>query len=251
MLQVKIQKYQNKKLVALLSQYHDRRPKPDRNLDQFWATEETILRRAKILGNIENIDKKSLLFLGDNDLTSIAFSLLYQADKVAVVDIDSRLLLFLKDISKSEGFSIDIFEHNLRSPLDKKKFKNYDIVFFDPPYTPQAINTWLIRAMEATISGGRNKRRKSPELLTSKQYFMCYGYSNKNTERGLKIQQIITSLGLIIQEKMRGFNNYYQAKSIGSVSDLYLLQPTPRVNIRKLDIAKSKFYTGQKQNKNN
>ena len=77
---------------------------------------------------------------------------------------------------------------------------------------------------------------------------MCYGYTDKSAERGLKVQQIISSLGLIIQEKLRDFNEYLGAESIGSKSDLYVLQPTPKVNIRKLDIARSKFYTGQKQN---
>ncbi|PIP17335.1 MAG: hypothetical protein COX44_00395, partial [Candidatus Portnoybacteria bacterium CG23_combo_of_CG06-09_8_20_14_all_37_13] len=108
------------------------RPKPERNLDQFWVTEETILRRAVVLGNIQNITQKSLLFLGDSDLTSIAFNLFYQAGKTTVVDIDSRLLLFLQNIAKDEGFSIDFLEHDLRKPLDKKRFSNYDIVFFDP-----------------------------------------------------------------------------------------------------------------------
>jgi hypothetical protein len=31
---------------------------------------------------------------------------------------------------------------------------------------------------------------------------MCYGYTDRETERGLKIQKIITLLGLIIQEKL-------------------------------------------------
>ncbi len=75
---------------------------------------------------------------------------------------------------------------------------------------------------------------------------MCYGYTDRETERGLKIQKIITLLGLIIQEKIRDFNHYYGAESIGSKSDLYVLQPTPKVNIRKIDIARSRFYTGGK-----
>jgi predicted methyltransferase len=75
---------------------------------------------------------------------------------------------------------------------------------------------------------------------------MCYGYTDRETERGLKIQKIITLLGLIIQEKIRDFNHYYGAESICSKSDLYVLQPTPKVNIRKIDIAHSQFYTGRK-----
>lgn len=244
---MEIKNGQIERFSSLLSRYGNKRPKPNRNFDQFWAIEETLLRRALVLGNIKDISQKSILFLGDSDLTSIAFSLFYKARRVSVVDIDSRLLKFLAGISKSEGFSIELSEHDLRNPLEKAKFKDYDIVFFDPPYTPRGVNTWLIRAMEATLGTGDNKKRKKPEFLSIKQYLMCYGYTDRNTERGLKIQKIITSLGLVIQEKIRGFNEYYKAKSIDSKSDLYIIQPTPHVNIRTLDMARSNFYTGQKE----
>jgi len=247
MMRFEFQEQQFDKVKALFSRHSNKRPKPNRNLDQFWATEETVLRRAIVLGNIKNISHKQILFLGDSDLTSVVFSLFYRVKKITVIDIDSHILSFLAEISKTEGFSIEFCEHDLRKPLDKTKFRNYDIVFFDPPYTSQAINIWLIRAMEASLGTGRNQKRKKPEFLSSKQYLMCYGYTDRSTERGLKIQQIITYLGLIIQEKLRGFNHYYEAESIGSMSDLYVIQPTPRLNLQKLDTARSQFYTGQKK----
>lgn len=246
MLQIDLQKEQLDIVNSLFARYSGKRPKPDRNLDQFWATEETVLKRVMILGSINNISQKKILFLGDDDLTSVVFNLFYRAKKVSVVDIDRRNLRFLEDISRAEGFSIEFFEHDLRNPLEKKEFKDYDVVFFDPPYTPQAVNVWLARAMEATISSGSNKRRKRPEILSSKLYFMCYGYTDKSMERGFKIQKVITSLGLIIQEKARKFNRYYGAESIESSSDLYLIQPTPNVNIRQLDTERSRFYTNQR-----
>ncbi len=249
MLQFEATKEQSEKLVSFFSKYSEIRPKPDRNLDQFWATEETVLRRALLLGNIPDISRKQVLFLGDDDLTSVAFTLLFRAERVTVVDIDSRLLRFLEVVVQREGLPIEIFEHDLRNPLPKPKFKRYDVSFFDPPYTQEAVNTWLVRAMEATLESGSNRVRKRPEVLSLKYYLMCYGYTGRETERGLKIQQIITSLGLIIQEKIRDFNRYYGAKSIGSKSDLFLLQPTPKVDIRKLDVTRSQFYTGRQQAK--
>lgn len=247
MLQFETTKERLEKLVSIFSRYSESRPKPDRNLDQFWATEETVLRRAVLLGSIPDISRKQLLFLGDDDLTSVAFTLFFKAEIVTVVDIDSRLLRFIETVARKEGLPIETFEHDFRNPLPKPKFKRYDVAFFDPPYTSEAVNTWLIRAVEATLGGGSNWKRKDPEFLSRKYYLMCYGYTGRETERGLKIQKVITSLGLIIQEKIRDFNRYYGAESIGSKSDLFLLQPTPEVNIRKLDVARSQFYTGQKQ----
>lgn len=241
------QENQFNKLLELLEKYREKRPEPERNLDQFWADEKIVFKRALILGKTKDISQKSLLFLGDDDMTSLAFSLFFQAQKITVVDIDQRLLSFLEHIAQQEKMPIEFILHDLKNPLPKDEFRNYDVVFFDPPYTPYAVNTWLIRAMEATLGKGSNKARKRPEVLSRKQYLMCYGYTDRGTERGLKIQKIITSLGLIIQEKIKNFNKYYGAESIGSQSDLYILQPTPKVNIRQLNIARSQFYTGQKK----
>lgn len=244
MLNFEATKKQRQKILGFFSKYKESYPKSDRNLDQFQATEETVLRRAILLGNIPEVSQKQLLFLGDDDLTSAVFTLLFRAKRVTVVDIDNRVLRFLKMIAQKEGLPIETFEHDIRNPLPKSDFKNYDISLFDPPYTPEALNAWLIRAIEATLGGGSNKARKKPEFLSGKHYFLCYGYTERATERGLKVQQILTSLGLIIQEKIRDFNRYYGAESIGSKSDIFLLQPTPKVNIRKLDVARSQFYTG-------
>ncbi len=247
MIQFKATQEQHERTLGLFSKYREDRPKPDRNLDQFFATEETVLRRAVLLGNMPDISQKQLLFLGDDDLTSVIFSLLFKAKRVTVVDIDNRILQFIERISQKEGLPIETFEHDLRNPLPKSEFKRYDIAFFDPPYTPEALNTWLIRAIESTITAGPDRKKKKPEVLARKHYILCYGYTDRETERGLKVQHVITSLGLVIQEKIRDFNRYYGVESLGSKSDLYILQPTPKVNIRKLDIARSQFYTGQRQ----
>lgn len=249
MIQFEATREQREKVFGFYSKYRGDRPKPDRNLDQFRATEETVLRRAVLLGNMPDVSQKHLLFLGDNDLTSVAFSLLFKAKRITVVDIDKRLLRFIEMVSQKERLPIGMFEHDLRDPFPKSEFKRYDIVFFDPPYTPEALNTWLIWAIESTITGYPDRKKKKPEALSRKRYILCYGYTDRETERGLKVQQIITSLGLVIQEKARDFNRYHGAKSIGSKGDFFVLQPTPKVNIRELDIARSQFYTGQRQNK--
>ena len=246
MIQFEATQKQRKKVFEFFSKYREARPEPERNLDQFFATEETVLRRAILLGSIPDISQKQLLFLGDDDLTSVVFSLLFKAGKVTIVDIDSRVLRFIEMVSHKEGLLIETFEHDLRNPLPKSEFKRYDIAFFDPPYTPKALNTWLNRAIESTITAGPDRKKKKPELLSRKLYFLCYGYTDRETERGLKVQQVLTSLGLVIQEKIRDFNRYYGAESMGSKSDIYVIQPTPKVNIRKLDIARSQFYTGPK-----
>ncbi|MGC8981544.1 MAG: bis-aminopropyl spermidine synthase family protein [Minisyncoccia bacterium] len=230
-------------IKKFLEKYEKIRPKPERALDQFRAREETLFRRALLLSKIPNIEDKNLLFLGDADLTSIIFSKYFKAKKVAVVDIDKKVLEFIKYVSENENFDIEVYEYDLREPLDKKIFYDYDVVFFDPPYTGRAVNVWLIRAMEASLGKGSNKKRKSYEFLNKKFYLMCFMYTDKNLEKGLEVQRIISKLGLVIQEKYRGFNEYYGAKTIGNKSDLYIIQPTPEINLALIDTRKKGFYT--------
>jgi predicted methyltransferase len=235
------------KLKKFLEKYKNFRPKPKREYDQFFATEETLIRRTSILEKFINADTRGeILFLGDDDLNSLALSIFHPNVKISVVDIDEDILNFINFVSEKEKFNITTYNHDLRKPLPKDKFKKFNLIFTDPPYTPSALELWLTRCIEASLGSGTNKKRKRPEVLSSKYYFLCYGYTNRETERGLKIQEIITKMGLVIQEKIRNFNNYYGAESLGSKSDLYLLQPTPKINLREIDIERTKFYTHQK-----
>jgi predicted methyltransferase len=245
MLKLETDQEKLKKLKEFLEKYKNLRAEPKREYDQFFATEETLIRRISILQNfMEQI--KEILFLGDDDLTSLALALFHPDVKLFVVDIDKDILNFINFVSEKEKFNIETYYHDLRKPLPKDKFKKFNFIFTDPPYTPSALQLWLTRCLEASLGSGSNKKRKRPEILSSKYYFVCYGYTNRETERGLKIQEIITKMGLVIQEKIRDFNNYYGAESLGSKSDLYLLQPTPKINLKKMDIERTKFYTHQK-----
>lgn len=235
-------------IEGILGKYAGKRPNPERNLDHVRATEETLALRGALLQRTLVGARRKLLFLGDNDLTSIAHAIATGGgEATTIVDIDRRILDFIDDVASAEGFNISVLEHDLRNPLPKDAMPEQDVVFFDPPYTPKAINVWLRRAIELTLKSGRKKARKSPDRLANKEYFLCYGYTDRSTERGLAVQEVITALRLIVTEKIRGFNRYHGAASIGSTSDLYLLQPTPRVDLRSIEIARGQFYTGQKK----
>lgn len=233
-------------VADLLARYADKRPAPDRNLDHFRATESTLAKRAELLAGITEA-RTRVLFLGDNDLTSIALAVAKPELSMTVVDIDRRILDFIESVASSEGFSIDLLEHDLRTPLQKNAMEEQDLVFCDPPYTPRAIHTWLQRSIELTLKSGRRKSRKSPDRLMDKRYLLCYGYTDRATDRGLAVQQVMTDLRLVLMEKFRAFNDYHGAKAIGGKSDLYLLQPTPQVDLRWGEMARGQFYTGKKK----
>ncbi len=221
----------------LLKKYIIQRLQPERKFDQFYANTETLLKRTEL---ILKFNPQEVVFLGDDDLTSIALILHQKNLKITVIDIDQRILNLIQEISRKENLNIETINYDLRKPLEINLKTNF--IFFDPPYTPQALKLWLIRALEILLSKGSNQKRKSVNFLKDKFIFMCYGYTDKSTERGLKVQEIITSLGLVIQEKFRKFNKYTGAESINNESDLYVLQPTPKIDLKLIDSFRKKEF---------
>jgi predicted methyltransferase len=218
------------------------RPKPKREYDQFFATKATIVKRVKILSKF---NKKRLLFLGDSDLTSISLAYYFkkinrQAD-IVVLDIDKDLVDLIEKIKTEEDLNIKTIHRDIRDVIDKD-LVNFDLAFFDPPYTPNGIRIWLIRALQALLGRGSNKKRKKVEFLKKKFILMCYGYTDNSLEKGYKIQKIINDLGLVIQAKYRKFNKYTGAESINNESDLYILQPAPQIDLSKIDHWRNKKF---------
>lgn len=220
------------------------RPVPERKLDQFYATAETVIKRSNLLLRYgEEFKSSKIIFLGDDDLTSIALALTKKFDEIIVLDIDERILSFINEVVEKEKLNVKTFKHNICNPLPKNLLKTQtNFIFFDPPYTPSAVKIWLIRALEILLGSGSNQKRKNAELLKNKFIFMCYGYTDKSLERGLKIQKLISDIGLITQEKFRKFNKYTGAETINNESDFYVLQPTPLVKLEIIDRFKNKNF---------
>jgi predicted methyltransferase len=205
------------KAVTLLSYYKNKRPLPQRTYDQFTATIETTAKRVSLMSFLGDLKNKKILFLGDDDFTSLPTASLQLATMITVLDIDERILYNLQNISDKLNLKIETIKDDLRKPLPKKLRENFDIVFTDPPYTSDGLKLFLSRAIESL-----DKKNQ-----TARIYF-CYGNSDRAKERFLPIQEIITSLGLMIRWVFDKFNRYEKAESIGSSSSLYIVEITPK-----------------------
>jgi len=205
------------KSLALLTKYADKRPQPERRYDQFTATPETTARRASLLNFFEDVSGKRLLFLGDDDFTSAAVANLKTASKIAVLDIDSRILEGIGAISRAENLTISFIEHDARASLPTALTRKFDIVFTDPPYTTEGIKLFVSRAIQALDNQNQGAR-----------IYLCYGNSDKAKERFLPIYEIFAASGLMIRWAFDKFNRYHGAESIGSASSLFVLDTTPK-----------------------
>jgi len=225
----------DEKFLAIWKRYENDFLPDKRKWDQFRATKETVWRRSELMKRRGDLLGRHILFLGDNDLTSIALTMKGEAKRVFVADIDSDVLGLIEKISNKEEWRIETFKYDARHRLPPHLRQRFDIVFTDPPYTPTGITLFLSRAIAAL-----------KPLPTSRLYF-CYGQSDRARERSLAIQAIVQEMGLLIEERLVKFNRYSGAASIGSASALYINSITPQTEPKISGEFTGKMYTWERR----
>lgn len=220
------------RVVAILEKYKDLRPPAIRKYDQFTATPETTAHRAALMRFFEDIEGKRLFFIGDDDFTSIAAGLYGSAQEEVVVDIDRRILDSIGKVAEQESIKVECIKYDARSPLVGLLRNKFDVVFIDPPYTPDGVRLFLSRAVDAL--DGKNQAGR---------IYLCYGNSDRAKERFIPIYQILIEAGLMVRWVFDKFNRYNGAESIGSTSSLFVCDVTPKTKSLVHDSFKKEIYT--------
>jgi predicted methyltransferase len=192
-------------------------PSPRFELDQVHCTVETKIRRALALYEEGLLDGRRVVLLGDDDLTSLAISVVARqlgarVGALTVLDVDPAVIGFVRGKLRGAPFQAECLVHDLRAPLPARLRGTADAVFLDPPYTPAGASLFLSRAIEAT----------GP--VAGRSVFFAFGASRTATT--LAVQREIAELGLVVRRVVRDFNEYVGAGVLGGASDLYELVTT-------------------------
>lgn len=191
-------------------------PEVDVALDQAFALPETSLRRAIYANRHDALVGRNVIFIGDDDLTSIAIALLLrsgqQTQRLVVVDIDQRIIELISTASERYGLNIECFLHDARDPLPTELQGDFHTFFTDPPYTLGGLELFLARAKEALQVG------------PGKQGFLSFGHKDPDTD--LDVFQNISRFGLVPKEIIDDFNTYHGGAIIGNVSRMIRLTST-------------------------
>lgn len=222
-----------RKVTSIFERLNQLRPDADRNLDQFYATLDTVVARVRTMLNSGHLQNQRILFLGDDDLTSVAVAYLKVCSRITVVDLDIRILEIIEFINSAEGFAIEAVWQDLRDNLEQYLQGSFDLCFTDPPYTPSGIKLFVSRAVQGLATDN------------SKHLYLCYGHSMRNPEKAIEIQRIISDSGLVIESKLPDFNKYRGAESIGSCSSLYVCSTTKMSKVLRVGQSTEEIYTGQ------
>ncbi len=214
---IKLDDQELEELKKILDKHKSKHPSPERKFDQFTATTETVAKRAALMNFMGDVRGKRILFLGDDDFTSLAVSSFGSAENIQVLDIDKRILDPIKTISEEEKLEIITTRSDFREELPHECRRKFDVVFTDPPYTSDGVALFLSRAIDSLDLQNQAAR-----------IYFCYGNSDRAKERFLPIYETIYRSGLMIRWIFDKFNRYDGAESIGSASSLFVCDVTPK-----------------------
>ncbi|MEU4740065.1 bis-aminopropyl spermidine synthase family protein [Actinosynnema sp. NPDC023658] len=206
-------------------------PPPLSALDHVQATAETALKRALWLDTTYDLAGRTLLCLGDHDLTSLAVCAVNPAVDVVVVDVDDRLLEHIATRAAERGWPVRTVHADFRFGLPPALLESADLVFSDPPYTPEGMGLFAGRAIECLADQGRGR------------VLLAYGFSDRTPALGLKVQQELQRLGLVFEAILPAFHRFDGAQAIGSAADLYVCRPTSRRSASSPSAARTSIYT--------
>lgn len=195
-------------------------PRPLAALDHVPATAATVAARAAWLRRRYWLTGAHLLCLGDHDLTSLAVCA--QAAEageplaVTVLDLDERLLEFVDRRAAAHGWDICCVHADLRFGLPQALAGSADLVFTDPPYSPEGMALFVSRGLSCLADPATGR------------VLAAYGYSARTPALGERTQRAMQATGVAFEAILPAFNRYAGAHAVGAASDLYVCQPTAR-----------------------
>ncbi len=188
---------------------------PDRaDLDHVSATVETMAARAEYFADQYDLVGRTVLCVGDHDLTSVALTLLEPTCRTLVVDVDQGVLAVLDRARRELGLDLTVAHADLRLGLPKRYVGAADLAFTDPPYSPEGIGLFLARCLEGLADTGHER------------VAFAYGFARSQVSRGFQTQDAVHTLKLVYEAVLPGFNRFDGAEAIGTASELYVCRPT-------------------------
>ncbi|MFX1571810.1 MAG: adenosylmethionine decarboxylase [Promethearchaeota archaeon] len=230
-----------------VKRYLENRPTPEFALDQSHADFSTVIKKTLYMLKKGDIEGRRIIFLGDDDVISLAVGLTHLSKEITVLDIDNRILDFLSQSAQELSLNnFNVLPHDLRKLCPNNIVNRFDIVVMDPPYTNEGLRLFLKRAREALKSNLRINGKIHP--IIGKKCLLSFG--SKPPEQMQKLQLSILDHGFIINEMLPDFNHYKGASIIGKFSHLYYLQSIIIPDIRSvINFSSHPIYTSEVKSK--
>lgn len=173
--------------------------RPDTRLGQLQASLESSARRVDAMLRDLPAVGRSVLFLGDDDLTALLLANA-MVGAVTVIDVDPRVLDLFARVKREYGLDLTAQAHDVRVPLPEELCGRFDSVHCDPVDEGPWLEAWLRAAVGALVphAGARLFLSISPRRLGI---------------RYLGVHRFLLEQGFVLERRVQDLNMYPVAVS--------------------------------------
>jgi len=171
------------------------RPLETAEFDQGVVPPENSIRRAEFVYERGDLERKKILFLGDDDLTSIAMALTKLPDEIHVIEIDERIVNYINKVSKEINLPIEAHLYNAVNPLSEEFKGKFDTFLTDPVETVKGMRIFISRCL-LSLKGE-----------SSAGYFGLSHYES-SLKKWLDVEKDLMTMNLVITDVLIDFHRY-------------------------------------------
>lgn len=183
---IDLSKYQD--ILIKFKEIVKNRPLPINEYDQGAFTPEDGLRRVLFMLERGDLEGEKILILGDDDLISIVIGLMKVAEKITVVEIDQRLIEFIK----VTDLNIETILYNAEESLILPT--KYNTFITDPVETVEGWKLFLSRGISCLDKFGVVYFGLTSIECSKKKWY--------------EFQKLMGEMGLVITDILRNFSTY-------------------------------------------
>jgi hypothetical protein len=186
------------------------RPMPDPNYNQGLISFSDLALKASFMYERGDLEDRSILLIGDDDLFSLYLGLLGIARRIHVVDIDERILRFIEEKAGELDLNIETMKFDLSRSLPHDLHHAFDVFVSEPPEGIKGMTTFLKRGMKS-LNEGEGAGYIGMTMVES------------SLTKWYEVQTIISRNRLVITDVLRNFCLYPEGE--GEWEELYKHYP--------------------------
>ncbi len=171
------------------------RPSETAEFDQGVVPPEVSFRRAAFVYMRGDLENKRLLFLGDDDLTSIAMMLTGLPKEIKVIEVDERIVNYINKVAKEYNLNVNAELYNAVNPLPENLKGKFDVFLTDPVETVAGMRLFFSRCIDGLKGEGASG------------YFGVSHYES-SLKKWFGIEKDLLAMNLVITDVLRDFNKY-------------------------------------------
>jgi predicted methyltransferase len=171
------------------------RPQETAEFDQGVVPPENSIRRAEFVYMRGDLENKNILFLGDDDLTSIAMMLTGLPEKIHVIEVDERIVNYINKVAEEYNLNVTAELYNAVDPVPDSLKGKFDVFLTDPVETVAGMRLFFSRCIETLRGKGDSG------------YFGVSHYES-SLKKWFNIEKDLLAMNLVITDILRDFNHY-------------------------------------------